>query len=44
MSKGGTTMEAYNVFDKRGVTESIVEGVEACVARSQEISQQFEAF
>ncbi|WP_373752489.1 pyrroline-5-carboxylate reductase [Neisseria weixii] len=43
MSKGGTTIEAYHVFDKHGVTESITEGVEACVARSQEISQQFEA-
>ncbi|PSJ79467.1 pyrroline-5-carboxylate reductase [Neisseria iguanae] len=43
MSKGGTTIEAYNVFDKRAVAESIKEGVAACVARSREISQQFGA-
>lgn len=43
MSKGGTTMQAYHVFDRRGMTEAIAEGVAACVARSQEISQQFEA-
>ena len=42
-SKGGTTFAALETFKARGVAESIAEGVEACVARSHEITRQFEA-
>lgn len=41
-SKGGTTFEAIETFKARGVADAIVEGVEACVARSQEIARQFD--
>ncbi|WP_416191712.1 pyrroline-5-carboxylate reductase [Neisseria sp. CCUG12390] len=43
MSKGGTTVEALEVFRQCAVAESIGQGVAACVARSQDISAQFEA-
>ncbi|MCP1660991.1 pyrroline-5-carboxylate reductase [Neisseria perflava] len=42
-SKGGTTYEAIEVFKKRQVAKAVGAGVEACVARSQELAQQFEA-
>ncbi|SUA43797.1 pyrroline-5-carboxylate reductase [Neisseria zoodegmatis] len=42
-SKGGTTFAALETFKARGVAEAIAEGVDACVARSREITRQFEA-
>ncbi|UOO81710.1 pyrroline-5-carboxylate reductase [Uruburuella testudinis] len=41
-SKGGTTHEAIETFKQHGVAAAIAAGVEACVARSQEIARQFE--
>ena len=41
-SKGGTTYEAIETFKARGVAEAMIAGVEACVARSQEIAKQFD--
>ena len=42
-SKGGTTFAALETFRRHQVAEAIGLGVEACVARSQEIARQFEA-
>lgn len=39
-SKGGTTYEALQTFDARGVAGAIGEGVAACVARSQELAAE----
>ncbi|MBR5942147.1 MAG: pyrroline-5-carboxylate reductase, partial [Clostridia bacterium] len=36
-SKGGTTIEAINVFDARGVEDAVVEGMEACTKRACEL-------
>ena len=41
-SKGGTTHEAIQTFNAHQVAQAIQAGVEACVARSQAIAQQFE--
>ena len=41
-SKGGTTHEAIQTFNVHQVAQAIQAGVEACVARSQAIAQQFE--
>ena len=41
-SKGGTTHEAITCFQSHQVAEAIQAGVNACVARSQAIAQQFE--
>ena len=41
-SKGGTTHEAIQTFNTHQVAQAIQAGVEACVARSQAIAQQFE--
>lgn len=41
-SKGGTTHAAVETFKHHRVAEAIGLGVEACVARSQEIATQFE--
>ncbi|QEY24978.1 pyrroline-5-carboxylate reductase [Neisseria animalis] len=42
-SKGGTTHEAVETFKSCRVAEAIEAGVAACVARSQEMAQQYEA-
>ncbi|MCS4534545.1 pyrroline-5-carboxylate reductase [Neisseria montereyensis] len=42
-SKGGTTFAALETFKEREVAQAIGAGVDACVARSKEIAQQFEA-
>ncbi|STZ77191.1 pyrroline-5-carboxylate reductase [Bergeriella denitrificans] len=42
-SKGGTTYEAIETFKARQVGEAIEAGVAACVARSQEMAQQYGA-
>lgn len=42
-SKGGTTHEAITTFQAHHVADAIAAGVSACVARSQELSQQYEA-
>lgn len=39
-SKGGTTHEAIETFKQHQIAENIQKGVAACVARSQELSQQ----
>ena len=36
-SKGGTTIEAINVFDERGVEDAVVAGMEACTKRACEL-------
>ena len=36
-SKGGTTIEAVNVLDRRGVHDAVVEGMEACTSRAEEL-------
>ena len=36
-SKGGTTIEAINVFDARGVEDAVIEGMEACTGRACEL-------
>jgi len=41
-SKGGTTHEAIETFKTHGVAEAIGAGVAACVARSQQMAQQFD--
>ncbi len=41
-SKGGTTFEAIAVFERGNINSTIREGVRACVARSQEISREFD--
>ena len=38
-SKGGTTIEAVNVFKNNGVDKIIEKGVEACRTRSEELSK-----
>ena len=40
-SKGGTTHEAIETFKAGRVAEIIAQGVDACVARSEEMSKQF---
>ena len=42
-SKGGTTHEAIETFKAEHVAEAIAKGVAACVARSEEMSKQFDA-
>lgn len=42
-SKGGTTHEAIESFKANHIAQSIEQGVEACVQRSQQISKQYEA-
>ncbi len=42
-SKGGTTFAAVEAFNAHRLPEAIEAGVKACVARSQEMAQQFEA-
>ena len=36
-SKGGTTIEAINVFEERGVEDAVVAGMEACTKRTSEL-------
>ena len=36
-SKGGTTIEAINTFDKQGVHDAIIEGMDACTKRAWEL-------
>ena len=36
-SKGGTTIEAVNVFENRGVHDAVIEGMEACTRRAEEL-------
>lgn len=36
-SKGGTTIEAINVFDRHSVSDAIIEGMEACTKRAGEL-------
>ncbi|MBQ6553580.1 MAG: pyrroline-5-carboxylate reductase [Clostridia bacterium] len=36
-SKGGTTIEAVNVLDARGVHDAVIEGMEACTRRAEEL-------
>lgn len=38
-SKGGTTIEAIKVFRKNGLEDTIIEGIDACRNRSEEISK-----
>lgn len=40
-SKGGTTHEAIVTFERHHMADVLVEGVAACVARSQEMTRQF---
>ena len=42
-SKGGTTHEAIETFKAGQVAETITKGVAACVNRSRELAEQFEA-
>ena len=42
-SKGGTTHEAVETFKAEHVSEAIAKGAAACVARSREMEQQFQA-
>lgn len=42
-SKGGTTHEAIVTFEQHHMADAMVAGVAACVARSQEMAQQFAA-
>ncbi|WP_373742136.1 pyrroline-5-carboxylate reductase [Neisseria sp.] len=42
-SKGGTTHEAIEMFRRHQVAEAIAKGVDACVARSQEIAEELKA-
>ncbi|ASK27315.1 pyrroline-5-carboxylate reductase [Neisseria chenwenguii] len=42
-SKGGTTHEAVETFKAHKVADAIAAGVEACVARSQEMARQADA-
>lgn len=42
-SKGGTTFAAISAFQDAQIARSIAAGVEACVARSQEMQQQMAA-
>lgn len=42
-SKGGTTFAAIEAFNAHRLPEAVEAGVKACVARSQEMAQQFEA-
>ena len=42
-SKGGTTHEAIETFKAGQVAETVVKGVVACVNRSRELAEQFEA-
>lgn len=43
MSKGGTTTAAIETFDAHHAAEALAAGVDACVARSQQMAQQFKA-
>ena len=36
-SKGGTTIEAVNVFENRGVHDAVIDGMEACTRRAEEL-------
>ena len=42
-SKGGTTHEAIETFKAGQVAETVAKGVAACVNRSRELAEQFEA-
>lgn len=42
MSKGGTTYEAVQTFERFQVASALAEGVAACVARSREIGRQLQ--
>lgn len=39
-SKGGTTIEAINVFKDKGLAEIIIEGVDACREKSKLLSEK----
>ena len=39
-SKGGTTIEAVNVFKNRGLSEIVGEGIEACREKSKLLSEK----
>ncbi len=38
-SKGGTTIEAVNIYREKGLTDIIIEGIQACRRRSEELSK-----
>ncbi len=40
-SKGGTTVQAINCFEEKGLSSIIAEGMTACYNRSQELSNNF---
>lgn len=42
-SKGGTTHEAIETFKSHQVAQAIAQGVEACIKRSKEMAQQYQA-
>lgn len=39
-SKGGTTIEAINIFKSENIKDIVLEGVKACKKRSEEISEE----